>query len=338
MVAERAGVSLATVSNVLNGKPSVSPDYAARVMEAVEALGYVPDLAASRLRSGKAALAGVVVPDLGNPMFARFVSVLEHVAREDGFDLVVVSSRNDPAEEADRLANIRAWRPSGVIVLPCDGALAARLPAGWTAPIVVADRIPDDGRFDLVAVDNGPAAAQVTRHLAGAGCRTCLVVATSLAISNMRERWEGAQVGAGAMELALAEVGDDPASGVARLSGRLSGTGRPDALFALEQMTSLALYPLLGSLGLVVPADIAYASFDEMEWMRLVTPPLTAARQPVEAMAQAAWTRLRARMAGDAGPPATIRLACTVTLRGSTPPAASPGPALTPSGSGRHRP
>lgn len=318
MVAERAGVSVATVSNVLNGKASVSPDFAERVTKAVRELGYVVDVAASRLRSGKAALVGTVVPDLTNPMFASFVSTLEHAARLDGFDLVVVSSRNDPKEEADRLSNIRSWRPAGMIVIPCDGAFTARLPEGWHFPTVVADRIPDVSAHDLVAVDNGPASARIARHMGEAGIRRCLVVGTSLAISNVRERWEGVLSVAGPTEFTMAEIGFGADGGADALRQRLTDEKRPDALFALDHMTSLALYRLVGELGLSIPADMAYASFDEMEWMRLVAPGLTAVRQPVEAMAEAAWSLLVKRMKGEAGEPVNRRLECAVEIRGST--------------------
>lgn len=318
MVADRAGVSIATVSNVLNAKASVTPHFAERVIAAVSELGYVVDAGASRLRSKKVALAAAVVPDLTNPMFAAFVSTLEHEARSDGFDLAVVSSRNDPAEEADRLANIRSWRPAGLIVVPCDGALASRV-AVWPAiPTVVADRIPDDGRFDLVAVDNGPAAAAIARHLAGGGLRSCLVLGTSLAISNVRERWEGFLGASGAMRAEMLEVGFDGRERERLLAERLGGAGRPQALFALDHMTSLAAYRLLGDLGLRILADIAFASFDEMEWMRLVSPPVTAVRQPVEAMARAAWALLRRRLTGEAAPQETQRLECAIEIRGST--------------------
>ncbi|WP_294642024.1 LacI family DNA-binding transcriptional regulator [uncultured Aureimonas sp.] len=317
MVAERAGVSIATVSNVINGKSSVSPDFADRVRAAIDELGYVTDIAASRLRSGKVALAAVVVPDLTNPMFAAFVSTLEHEAREGGYDLVVVSARNDPREEADRLANIRAWRPAGLIVIPCDGALTARLPTGFSVPTVVADRIPDDRRFDLVAVDNGPASGAMAEHLAGGGRRSCLVAGTSLAISNVRERWDGFSSRAAPMRAEMLEVGFDTGEAAARLRTRLEGD-RPDALFALDHMTSLLAYKLLAEMGLRIPDDIAFASFDEMEWMRLVSPAVTAVRQPVEDMAVAAWTLLHARMEGRETLEETRRLECAVTIRGST--------------------
>ncbi|KAB0678882.1 LacI family transcriptional regulator [Aureimonas leprariae] len=319
MVAERAGVSVATVSNVLNNKASVSPDFAERVLKAVGELGYVVDIAASRLRSGRAALVGVVVPDLTNPMFATFVSTLEHAARLAGFDLVVVSARNDPAEEADRLSRIRSWRPAGLIVIPCDGALAERLPIGLGGtPVVVADRIPDSGGFDLVAVDNGPAAARIARHLGSEGYGSCLVVGTSLAISNVRERWDGIRAAAGPTYFEIVEIGIGDAARLDAVESRLADARRPEALFALDHVTALELYKLVGRLGLRVPADIAFAGFDEMEWMRLVSPPVTAVRQPVEDMAHAAWQRLVKRMENDAATPTARRLECAVTIRGST--------------------
>ena len=318
MVAERGGVCIATVSNVLNDKASVSPDFAERVLKAVGELGYFVDISASRLCSGKAALVGVVVPDLTNPMFASFVSTLEHATCLDGCDLVVVSARNDPAEEADRLSNLRSWRPAGLIVISCDGAFAARLPAGHAVPVVVADRIPDADGFDLVAVDNGPASAAIGRHLGAIGCRTCFVVGTSLSISNVRERCEGILSASGPIAFEMLEVGLETGDEVAAPSARLSGAARPDAFSALDHTTSLALYRLVGALGLGIPEDIAYASFDEMEWMRLVSPALTAVRQPVEAMAESAWALLSRRMAGAGDEPVTQRLRCAVEFRGST--------------------
>lgn len=324
MVADRAGVSVSTVSNVLNGKRSVSADLARRVNEAVLELGYAVDIAASRLRSRKSLLAGVVVPDLTNPMFAAFVSTLEHLARVDGYDLVVVSARNDAAEEADRLANMRSWRPAGLIVIPCDGAFHARLPAGFSIPTVLADRIPDLGGFDLVAVDNGPAAAAVARHLEGQGFRDCLVVGTRLSISNVRERWEGVEAAVRDMRLEFLEIGIGDPDGLDRLERRLCAEDRPQAVFALDYGTALAAYRMLGEIGLRVPADIAFASFDDMEWMQLVRPGVTAVRQPVEAMAEQAWSLLSGRLGGDSGEAVTRRLRCHIEIRGSTPRRAVP--------------
>jgi LacI family transcriptional regulator len=319
MVAARAGVSVATVSNVLNGKPTVSPAIVERVNAAVRELGYVVDIAASRLRSRKALLAGVVVPDLTNPMFATFVSTLEHAARGDGYDLVVVSARNSAAEEADRLANIRSWRPAGLIVIPCDGAFAERLPMGFAIPTVLADRIPDQAGFDLIAVDNGPSAGAVARHLDEQGYGSCLVIVSRLSITNVRERWEGAQAAVHHMRLEVLEAGIDDPDGLVSVHKRLSSTPRPQAIFCLDHGTALLVYRLLAEMNISVPNDIAFASFDEMEWMRLTSPGVTAVRQPVEVMAEQSWSLLSRRLKGDASEPITRRLRCAVEIRGSTP-------------------
>ena len=319
MVALEAGVSSATVSNALNGKPSVAPDLVRRVRAAADHLGYAADNHASRLRSGKRALAGVVVPDLANPMFGAFVSTLESAARRDGFDLLVVSSANDPAEEAERLRAIRSWRPAGLIVIPCDGALKSRLPRGDVPPIVVADRIPDEPEFDLVAVDNARAAGLVAARLATAGYRDCLVAASTLSISNVRERWDGACAAAGPMAMTIVECGLDPVGCLASITAHLARAPCPDVLFALDHRTALVAYGALAKRGLAIARDIAFASFDESEWMRLVSPAVTAVCQPVEAMAEEAWRQLALRMAGHADPPSTTRLACAVEIRGSTP-------------------
>jgi LacI family transcriptional regulator len=326
IVAERAGVSVATVSNVLNGKPNVSPEFAERVRAAVRELGYVVDIGASRLRSRKSLLAGVVVPDLTNPMFAAFVSTLEHLARVDGFDLVVVSARNDPAEEADRLASIRAWRPAGLIVIPCDGAFKSRLPAGFTIPIVLADRIPDDEGFDLVAVDNAAAAGAVARRLDENGYQDCLIVGAQLSISNVRERWEGARAAAERMQMTMLEIGFDDPAGLDRLEAALRAEAPPQAIFALDHGSSLVVYRALTEIGLRIPDDVAFAGFDEMEWMQLVSPPVTAVRQPVEEMAEQAWTLLNKRLNGVVEAPVTRRLRCAVKIRGSTPRRRCPQP------------
>jgi DNA-binding LacI/PurR family transcriptional regulator len=316
-VAQRAGVSPATVSNVLNAKPSVAPELIERVRQAVAELGYVADSHASRLRSGKHSLAGVVVPDLSNPMFGTFVSTIETLARQDGFDLLVVSAANDVSQEEERLSAIRSWRPAGLIVIPCDGALRDRIPATMQVPIVVADRLPDDPTFDLIAVDNARSAAAISAHLSGQGYRSCTVAGSMLSISNVRERWEGAASVAGSMDISMVEVGLEPA-GIRRRITEVLTQQRSEALFALDHITSLITFQVMTDLGLSVPRDLAFACFDEAEWMRLVRPAITTVRQPIEEMATAAWQQLSRRMAGDADPVMTMRLACSVEIRGST--------------------
>ena len=322
-VASRAGVSTATVSNVLNARRSVAPELAERVRTAVAELGYIADVGASRLRSRKSAVAGVVVPDLANPFFGEFVSALEQAARRGGYDLLIVSSGDDPAQEAARLRTLLTWRPAGLIVIPCgseigglDAAVAARV------PVIAADRFPSGPAMDVVAVDNRAAAADVTRHLIAGGRHRIMAAAASLAIGNIQERVEGIRAAAGSdAEVELVEVGHTLADSRAHLTERLARGLLPDALFTLNNVATLGALGALAATGLRVPQDVALVGFDEEEWMRAVSPPLTAVRQPVELLALEAWGRLMARIGGDTAPPQQVRLACTLEIRDSSGPA-----------------
>lgn len=320
-----AGVSTATVSNVLNARRSVAPELAARVQAVVAKIGYITDLGASRLRSRKSAVAGVLVPDIGNPFFGEFVAVLEGAARRDGYDLMIVSSGDDPAQEAARLRALLTWRPAGVIVIPCRNDIAGcEVAVAAGVPVVVADRIPMNSTTDVVGVDNHEAAAEVVRHLIDSGRRHILVAAASLAISNVQERCAGIAAAASRHAGVTAEilaVGFTLADSRDCLAERLAASSLPDALFTLNNVATLGALGALAATGLSVPHDIALAGFDDEEWMRVVSPPLTAVRQPVEALGLAAWARLMARIGGDATPPHEVRLDCTLEIRESSAPA-----------------
>ncbi len=329
-VASRAGVSTATVSNVLNARRSVAPDLAARVQQAVQELGYIADLGASRLRSRKSTIAGVLIPDIGNPFFGAFVAALESAARRDGYDLLIVSSGGDPVQEAARLRALLTWRPAGVIVIPCDDTLAARdIAVAAGVPMVAADRVPAGPLIDLVAVDNFDIAYQVARHLVAGGRRHILAATGNQSISNVQERCNGARAaiaGTGAT-FEILEVGLSHAEARARLSERLQARPVPDALFTLNNLATLGALEAVSAAGMSVPGDIAMAGFDDEPWMHVVSPPLTAVRQPVEQMGLAAWERLMARVGGDTSPPVQVRLPCTLELRASSQPAPATQPA-----------
>lgn len=321
-VASRAGVSTATVSNVLNVRRNVAPSLAARVHAAVRELGYIADIGASRLRSRKSTVAGVIVPDIANPFFGAFVAVLEGEARRGGYDLLIASSEGDPDTELARLTTLLTWRPAGVIVIPCDDDLACgQLARTASTPMVVADRIPAPAHFDVVAVDNHGIAAAVIRHLIEQGHRRILAIASSRAITNMAERCDGvlsvASPDGGVVQVEVLEAGYTLATCRDALGRRLAEAPRPTALFALSNTATLAALEVLSAQALRVGRDMALVGFDDAEWMRVVTPPLTAVHQPVEALGRAAWARLMARIGGEASAPEQVRLACTLEIRQS---------------------
>lgn len=320
-VAQRAGVSTATVSNVLNSRRSVAPELVARVNAAVAELGYIADMGAARLRSRRSTVIGALVPDIANPFFGTFVSVLETAARRDGYELLIASSNGDTDQEEARLRTLLTWRPAGLIVIPC-----ADLPSGLDmarvrrVPVVVADRAPANGDVDAVAVDNAEASAVAVRHLVQAGRRHILVGASRLTISNVKERVRGARNAASdaGVTLEVLEVGLTMAEGLEALGPRLGAGPRPDALFTLNNVATLAALRCLSGAGLAVGRDVALVGFDDPDWMRSLSPPLTAVEQPLTEMAERALARLVKRIGGDDSPPNLIRLGCQLLVRASS--------------------
>ena len=191
-VATRAGVSVATVSNVLRGTKAARPEVAARVREAAQTLGYAADRAASVLRSGQNRVVAALIPSLDNPFFTALVASLERCARAAGYDIIIASAGEDEAAERRHLGALLAWRPAGVLVLPRnDDFLSRDLLARAGLPYVVVDRPANDLEVDLISSDNRDAGEQAARHLAALGHRRLLVVASSLGLANIRERSDG---------------------------------------------------------------------------------------------------------------------------------------------------
>src|SRR5579871_5716948 len=154
-VARMAGVSPATVSNAITGRKKVSAELARKVEAAVRALDYRPDPLASMLRSGDARIVAVLVPDLDNPFFTSIVSAIEQFVGADSYEVIVASSRGEDAVERAKLKAILAWRPAGLIAIPCTDAFSGRniIEASGT-PYVIADRTAGHLHADTVSIDN----------------------------------------------------------------------------------------------------------------------------------------------------------------------------------------
>ncbi|MEK0083518.1 LacI family DNA-binding transcriptional regulator [Benzoatithermus flavus] len=326
-VAQAAAVSPGTVSNVLTGRRNVDPAIRERVLGAVEALGYRPDVAASSLRSTERNVVGAVVPELTNPFFACLVDRLEREARAAGKRLLVGASNGDPLEEEREVAALAAWRPAGLIVVPCDGRFGARrLLEREGVPFVVVDRPLEEGEpVDTIAVDNAAAAAEAAHRLLALGHRRVLAIASSLALGNMRERLAGVEAEVAAVdgaELETLEAGFEPEEITTAVAARLAREPRPTAVFALNNVLTLGVLRASADIGLVVPDDFSLIGFDDYDWMEVFRPPLTAVRQPVPELAHMAWQRLAERIgpaAEDtvAGTPCHLRLPCHLIWRGS---------------------
>lgn len=321
-VAQRAGVSPATVSNVLGQRKPVDAALAERVRRAAAELDYAVDRAASQLRSGKTRVVAIVVPSLENPFFTSLIAAVERSVAADGYDIVVASSGDDGATERSRLAALLSWRPAGVVVVPCADSFGARdLLVGARVPYVVVDRVAADLAADVVTVDNDGAAGAAARHLLGLGHRDLLVVASSLALANIRERCDGVRAvwrAAGLSAPAVLEVGLSFDEIAERVDAHLVAHGRPTAVLALTNFATLGVIAAFGRLGVAIPDDVSLVGFDDYAWMGVSTPSITAVAQPVDRMGTAAWERLRTRIGGGGEPPSRLKLNCRLEIRQST--------------------
>jgi LacI family transcriptional regulator len=324
-VARLAGVSPATVSNVLTGRKRVSAKLAKKVEAAVKTLDYRADPRASMLRSGEAKIVAVVVPDLDNPFFTSIVSAIEQCVGQDSYEVIVASSRGEESVERSRLKAILAWRPAGLIVIPCSDDFPGReLVESSRIPYVIGDRVTEKQSADTVSVDNEEAGAVAARHMIDLGHKEILIVASSLSLTNIRQRCGGARAvlrSRGLAEPTIIELG----FGIEEASGRLSAwfdrNPPPTAIQALTNFTTLSVLTTLAERGLRMPHDISLIGFDDYMWMRARATPLTAISQPVREMGQTLWGTLSARIKGDLSPAKHVLLPCELRVRASTGPA-----------------
>ena len=321
-VAARARVSIATVSNVFSGSKPVNTDLQKRVRKAARELRYRVDRAASQLRSGQGLVVGVLVPDLDDVFFTSLVSQLEVLAQKDGYDIIVASSRDDTKLEESRLGALLAWRPSGLIAVPCSDAVPAILKReARHLPMVFADRISPRGSIvDTVAIDNFDAGAVAARYLLALGHRNIALAASNLAISPIRERIRGAS------ELIRSETGRAPTvvelgsnaeRGADVLAHWLERHDRPSAVIALTNVTTLSTLTAFARLRIDIPDPVSVIGFDDYPWMSARKTGLTAISQPIAEIAASAWQQLRQRMSGDRSKPRNVILKTGLQVRDS---------------------
>jgi LacI family transcriptional regulator len=324
-VARRAGVSLGTVSNVLNDRGNVSALRRESVEAAIATLGYVPNGLAQSLRRQRSRVVGLCMPVSSNAYFAALLEAFEDIAAAEGYELMQVLSRHDPALELRRVQALIARQVDGLIVVPAsesaatfDAIAAAGLPA------VLVDRASPDARFDYVTLDDRNATRIATRALLDQGHRRLMFLMRYPGLVTTRERIRGFRETVAGVPGAHAETlvrDPDEARFAAALRARLEAADRPSALIASNSDIALAILRVLRAFGLRCPEDVSLVAFDAPAWADVLDPPLALVRPPTEALAQRAWDVLQARIARRDGPRRRIVLAATLALAGSVGPA-----------------
>jgi LacI family transcriptional regulator len=304
-VAARAGVSVGTVSNVLNSPTKVAADTAERVHRAIVDLGFVRNDAARQLRAGTSRCIGFVVLDVGNPFFTDLARAAEDRAAESGLALLIANSGEQREREAAGLDLFEEQRVRGVLISPVEEVTErlGRLRSRGT-PSVLVDRMASTPGFSSVSVDDVYGGRTAAQHLLDGGRRRILFVGGPLDLEQVRARLQGAREAVAATKGATLDVLPVGALTVRHGvdAGReiLAMAEPPDAVFAANDLVALGVLQAVGLLGgLRVPQDVALVGYDDIEFAASAGVPITSMRQPREQMGAIAVDLLLAEIGGD---------------------------------------
>ena len=334
-VAERAGVSIATVSNVLNSNGRVGADSRKRVLEAIEALAYRRNSLASSLRSRRSRLIGLVIPDITNSFFATIAYDFEELASDTGYDFAVVTSRESVDRERQRVQALLSRQIDGLIVVPASDTslLITALNEVSLPPLVVLDRGLDLAGTDTVGTDGEAGAYTATQHLLRLDHEQIAVIVPTLELGTMRDRVAGHKRALKDARLSVSPrilVGGPTVDGARTvIEEELLRAGRPTAIFAASSVAALGAIKAIHALDLKMPKDISLIAFDDADWMVASRPAITTVSQPTEEMVKLGWNLLLQRMLGGRNIKSAYtrtRLPCALQVRESTGlPPAQPG-------------
>lgn len=323
-VARQAGVSTATVSRVISGKPYVSEAVRQRVLETIAKLDYRPSRVARSLRVQRSSIIGLIISDIQNPFFTSVVRAVEDVAQQRGYSVILCNSDEDVEKELTYIELMLAEQVSGMIVSPTASSneVYQRL-VELHVPVVAIDRRVEGVPMDMVVGDNVKAACAVVSHLIENGYRRIGAVLGTPDASTGAERYQGyvealARHGLPLLPELVRSGPPRNQNGYELTLELLAQTPPPDAIFTGNNLLTIGALRAIYERNLRIPDDIAVAGFDEMDWMFLVKPALTVVMQPTYEMGRRAAELLLERIANPERPPQAVVLQPTIKVRESS--------------------
>jgi LacI family transcriptional regulator len=331
-VARLAGVSISTVSAVINETVAVSPERARRVRDAMKALDYHPDEVARSLKTGRTNVIGVVIPDITNAFYPEVISGVEEAARQSGYGVLLCNSGEDARNEARHLEMLAARRVDGVILACCASPSAFDATVRRRFPMVFVDRIPPGTVGSTVSSDNVDACYAAVVHLIKLGHKRIAMLVGSLDMSPHRDRLEGFRR---AMQEANLPIRDEYliGGGVQVEDGRRAGlqllkiSSCPTAVVVCNNKLLLGLFEAIDEQKVKIPSQLSVIGFDDHLWNRYVTPSLTVVAQATGEMGRRAFELLHQIINAKSNEVLAkqIRLKTELRVRNSTaPPVAEP--------------
>lgn len=331
-VASHAGVSVKTVSNVVNDHPNVSPSMRERVQSSLLELGYRPNLAARQLKHGRGGFITLAVPELSSPYFAELAARLSAEATRRGYLFLLDITDADPAQERLVLSGMRAHMVDGVIFSPLATTAEEIAERTDDIPLVLLGERRTPTQFDHVAVDSVAASRAMGEHFIGQGRHRLAAIGRQWQEGTASVRFQG-------YSQAIAEAGLDlPPERVVTVAafGREEGyrgmqqllglplEQRPDAVFAFNDLLAIGALRACHDAGVRVPVDMVVGGFDDIHEGRFHTPSLTTITPDLEALTIAVLDLLIARIHGSTAPPEHPVVPWSLTVRESSAAATEP--------------
>jgi LacI family transcriptional regulator len=323
-VAREAGVSVSTAARVLSGRGYAAEETRRVVLEAARTLGYVPNQIARSLRTRRSRMIGLLIGDVENSFYSTIAKNVESVARGAGYHVVLCNSNDDPKLEREYLRLLSGMQVDGLIVTPTSRNrrhLEHLLQAGTI--IIQVDRRVERLDADAILVDNEAGAHSAVSHLIAAGHSRIGILTGGLDVLTASQRLAGylralkehaipvherlIKSGSFHREHAIEDAAD-----------LIEAEPPPTAIFAANNILAEACLIALPERGLRVPRDISLIAFDDVSWMSMVNPPVTAVRQPVVDMARSAAELMLRRLREDGrGQPGKVVFLTELVERGS---------------------
>ncbi len=293
-VAALAGVSIGTVSNVLNRPEKVAERTVAKVQLAIDRLGFVRNDAARQLRAGRSRAIGLIILDVANPFFTDVARGAQDQAAAAGMSVILGNSDENVDRENDYLELFESQRVHGVLLSPFGEAAPRLLQLRKNGiPAVLVDRLSADSSFSSVSVDDVAGGAMAVQHLIDQGRKRIAFVGGPLAIRQISDRLLGASSAVASRPNVTLEV--IPVTALTSDEGRRAGeliaarepSSRPDAVFAGNDMVATGLLQaFLINHSITVPGDIAIVGYDDIGFARAAAVPLSSVQQPAALIGQ----------------------------------------------------
>ena len=312
-VAQLAGVSLSTVSHVLNRTRQVSEATRAAVLRAAEDLGYDDTRMASA--GARAVTVGVVIPAAASPYFGEFIEGMGAEAVRLDVDLLMMMSGEDSTLERRALASLTSRRVDGVVLIPSghwqQGSRGVLLRS--ETPFVLVDRLVDKARYAQVNCESETASEVLVSHLAKLGHRRIALIRGLRDLSTTHEREAGYRSahernGLGVDERLVVDGLSTVRGGRVAMERLLAGRERPTAVFCANNNMTVGALAALRRLHVRIPTDLALVAFDDLEWSDIVQPGITCMAQPFHAMGVQALQLLLERIKSPGSTPRTVTL------------------------------